>query len=60
MDGSAKIAKADRKRYWAVAKGDLRAARSLILWLLAEGVTYAVIVCARSTSSSTISRPKSW
>ena len=60
MDGSVEIAKADRKRYLAVAKGDQRVVRSLIVLLLAEEVTYEVIVRALSTSSSTIARAKKW
>ena len=42
----------------AVAKGDQRVVRSLILLLLVEGVTWAVIQRALSTSSATISRAK--
>lgn len=60
MDGSVRMTKADRKRYIAVAKSDQRVVRSLILLLLAEGVTYAVIGRALSTSSATISRAKNW
>ena len=60
MDGSVRISKADRKRYLAVAKGDQRVVRSLIVLLLAEGVTWAVIQRALSTSSATIARAKNW
>ncbi len=60
MDGSVRISKADRKRYLAVAKGDQRVVRSLIVWLLVEGVTWAVIQRALSTSSATIVRARNW
>ena len=60
MAGGVRISKADRQRYLAVALGDQRVIRSLISLLLVEGVTYAVIVRAISTSLATISRAKSW
>jgi putative transposase len=60
MDGSVRISKKDRKRYLAVVKSDQRVTRAMALLLLEQGITWAVIVSALSTSSSTISRAKAW
>ena len=60
MDGSVRISKADRQRYLAVVKSDQRVTRAMIVLLLSEGITWAVIVKALSTSSATISRAKTW
>lgn len=60
MDGSVRISKADRKRYLAVLKSDQRVTRAMALLLLAEGITWAVIVSALSCRSATISRAKTW
>ena len=60
MDGSLRISKADRQRYLAVVKSDQRVTRAMTLLLLEQGVTWAVIVSALSTSSATIARVKAW
>ena len=60
MDGRVQISKAARQRYLAVVKSDQRVMRAMILKLLAEGITWATIVSALSTSSATISRVKTW
>ena len=60
MDGSVRISRKDRKRYLAVLKSDQRVTRAMALLLLEQGITYAVIVSALSTSSSTIARAKAW